>query len=131
MMERHITVRQAIERFKNVSKRGDAYLNSVLIGWLHELDGKAMNDVVRAYQSDDELWEYTGTEKDMDKQLLIGEPYTGAYVNWLMYKTDMHNGDAVQANNSLSMFADDYSGWQKQYNRTHDAKVTRMKNVWR
>ncbi len=94
--------------------------DNMKIRWLSELDGKVYKEVILTHEHDEDLEpikEYT--EADMDKELLIPFPNTDCYRYYLYAMIDFANGETDRFSNSMLMFNNAYSTFEKDYNSTH------------
>jgi hypothetical protein len=106
----------------------NTYDQKLKIGWLSTLDGQLFTEVLSFYEGAPATFT-PYTDADLDKQLLVADPYSDLYVKWLIAQTDLANMEITRYNNSLSVFDVAYEKWCSYYNRTHTHKSTANFNV--
>ena len=95
----------------------NAYSEEDKLRWLNELDGMVQSLVIQT----DEVKQYSYPE-DMDKELLIPEPYDNVYSLYLEAQIDYHNREYDYYNNSAMRFEALFSEYKKDYIRKHPAR---------
>lgn len=65
------------------------------------------------------------TEEDLDKELIVGEPFDDVYKYWLSAQIDQNNMEFISYNNSNAIFESIYSAYRNAFNRTHRPKSGR------
>ena len=110
-------VREAIDRIDSL--KHNTYTNGEKIDWLNRLDGMIKREIIDTHEGYEFVLFEGYTEQNMDKDLLIGNPYDEMYIRWLEAQIDYYNGEIARYNNSMMMFQTAYEGYQKYYNRSH------------
>jgi hypothetical protein len=110
-------VREAIDRIDSL--KHNTYTNGEKIDWLNRLDGMIKREIIDTHEGYEFVLFEGYTEQNMDKDLLIGNPYDEMYIRWLEAQIDYYNGEIARYNNSMLMFQTAYEGYQKYYNRSH------------
>ena len=110
-------VREAIDRIDSL--KHNTYTNGEKIDWLNRLDGMIKREIIDTHEGGEFVLFEGYTEQNMDKDLLIGNPYDEMYIRWLEAQIDYYNGEIARYNNSMLMFQTAYEGYQKYYNRSH------------
>lgn len=113
------------------------YDDQMKIAWLSTLDGKIYAEVMLTHElpfvekeTYDEITgesilemvplEFNGyTEYDMNTDLLVKEPYTDIYTNYVFAMIDYHNQEMDRYNNSMLMFNSRYAMFKAWYNKNH------------
>ena len=86
----------------------------------------ALNRHGRRHRRPEERLVFTEyTEEDMDKELIVGEPYDEIYIFWLSAQIDQNNMEYMSFNNSNAMFESVYTSFRNAFNRTHMPKGKR------
>lgn len=62
------------------------------------------------------------TEEDLDRDLIVKEPYDEIYVHWLEAQIDWNNMEYAGFNNTNAMFESIYSAFRNAFNQTHRPK---------
>jgi hypothetical protein len=116
-----MTVREAIER-ANTLRKNHPIEDETLQRWLRQADGHIRRSVIELSDTaEDENATYNEKGADVadwdgrmddDVELLLPEPYDGAYVHWLcaqidlaLGETDRYTNEAQQYNNEVQQFA--------------------------
>lgn len=120
-----MTVIEAINAVDEL--KPNSYTQEQKIGWLNILDGRIMTEVIRTHKGAEGTDFEPYTEDDINKELLVGEPYTNMYLRWLEASIDYANGEYGKYGNSMTMFNADYSDWERWYNRTHEPIGVKIK----
>ena len=99
------------------------------VHWLSQLDGMVKNDIIDTHEGGEDV-SFVGydAETPLDTELLIPHPYDDVYRYWLEAQIDYANGEYTKYNNSMSMFNEAYSAYQRHYNRTHMPKGKSIKH---
>jgi hypothetical protein len=115
-----MTVREAIKQ-ANALRKNHAIEDETLQRWLLQADGHIRRSVIERSNTgaDEEEYLEKGADyaswddgMDDDVELLLPEPYDGAYVHWLcaqidlaLGETDRYTNEAQQYNNEVQQFA--------------------------
>lgn len=114
-----MTTQEAINIVDNM--KPNAYTYEDKIRWLNELDGRVHEEVIKKaedYDAESDTWEKY-QDDDTESELLISDPYTNAYPEWIGLKIDYANGDINRYNNSVMTFSATYTDYQNWYRRNH------------
>ena len=113
------------------------YDDQMKIAWLSTLDGKIYAEVMLTHELplveqetfDETTGEYVFemvplefngyTEYDMNADLLVKEPYSDIYTNYIFAMIDYHNQEMDRYNNSMMMFNSRYAYFKAWYNKNH------------
>ena len=90
--------------------------------WIYALDGQLRNDVVSLYEDELPWPDYDEDEEPENFEAydtMIPAPYDGMYVNYLVARIDLYNGDIDRYNNEAALFERQKQDWANYYNRTH------------
>lgn len=122
-----MTVEKALAKFKRLYP-GSVYTDEDLISWLSIVDGRVYNDIILTHEGhEDVTFEgYTSTTPT-STVLLIPEPYSEAYIYYLMAMSEMHNGESERNANSTAMFNNEYNSFAAYYNSNN--KAARYYNI--
>lgn len=113
-----MTVAQVIIDTDN--KKPNQYSPEDKVKWLSELDGMVKRQVIDTHEGyDTVVFSPYDVDTDMDKKLLISEPYTSLYALYLFMQIDFLNAEYTRYNNSAAMFNSSYQQFVSDYNRTH------------
>lgn len=98
------------------------------IQWLSQLDGRVKQDIIDTHEGGEDV-SFSGYDADtsLSTQLLIPKPYDDVYRYWLEAQIDYANGEYAKYNNSMAMFNEAYSAYERYYNRTHMPKGKSIK----
>ena len=95
----------------------NSYSDEDKLSWINELDGMVQRLVIQS----DEIKQYSYPE-DLDKELLIPEPFENVYNYFLEAKIDYYNREYGNYNNSTLMFESQFTEYKKWYIRENKAK---------
>ena len=115
-----MTVGEAITRVDNL--KPNQYGTEDKVHWLATLDGKIVREVMAGHEGAEAVVEgFAGYDPatDLDKEMLVAEPYADLYLHHLMAQIDYHNAEMTRYNNSMVMFNMAFSAYAAWYNRTH------------
>lgn len=90
------------------------------IQWLSQLDGRVKQDIIDTHEGGEGVM-FSGydAETPLSTELLIPHPYDEVYRYWLEAQIDYANGEYPKYNNSMSMFNEAYSAYERYYHRNH------------
>ena len=118
-------LREAIDRIDSL--KHNTYTRGEKVDWLNRLDGMIKREIIDTHEGGEDVPFEGYTEKDMEKELLIGYPYDEMYIRWLEVQIDYYNGEYEKYNNAMEMFNTAYAGFKNYYNRTHMPKGKKFK----
>jgi hypothetical protein len=123
-----MTVREAIEK-ADALRKNHPLEDETMQQWLRQADGYIRRDVIaRSEMGEEEEYEYAEKGADMadwdegvddDTELLLPEPYDGAYVHWLCAKIDLALGETDRYTNEAQQYNNDLQQFAAQMRRTH------------
>ena len=98
------------------------------VQWLSQLDARIKHDIIDTHEGGEEV-SFNGynAETPIGTELLVPHPYDDVYRYWLEAQIDYVNGEYTKYNNSMSMFNEAYSAYERHYNRTHMPKGNSLK----
>lgn len=92
---------------------GQQYDLEMLIGWLNEIEGQVLDQVVnKAHGFDVEFAPFT--EDNMERELAVPDRFQDVYVNYIRAKVDFMNQETERYNNDAAMFDaswKEYASW--------------------
>lgn len=118
-------VREAIDRIDSL--KHNVYSNAEKVDWLNRLDGMIKREIIDTHEGAEFVIFEGYSERDMEKELLIGSPYDEMYIRWLEAQIDYYNGEIARYNNSMMMYQAAYDSYAKYYNRSHMPLTQKMK----
>ena len=104
------TINKIIEQVEEI--KPNVFGEEVKFGWLSQLNGMICRIVMQQEETPELKY-----PDDMDKDLLVPEPYEGLYALWLMAKIDFYNRDDDDYNNTMLMFNQMFDEYKKLYIR--------------
>lgn len=121
-----MTILEAIHRIDVL--KPNTYTQAEKIRWLSELDGMVKREIIDLHEGDDKII-YNGYDDNtvLTTELLVPHPYDRIYLPWLQAQIDYFNGENGKYQNSMSMFNEAYTAFEKYYNRTHMPIGKKMK----
>ena len=118
-------LREAIDRIDSL--KHNTYTRGEKVDWLNRLDGMIKREIIDTHEGGEDVHFEGYTEKDMEKELLIGYPYDEMYIRWLEVQIDYYNGEIARYNNSMMMYQAAYDAYSRYYNRSHMPLTQKMK----
>lgn len=118
-----MTINQAINEVDNL--KPNMYGLPEKIKWLSRLDRRIFEQILMTHEPDEDRTFAEYTEEDLDRELIVGEPYDEMYVFWLAAQIDQNNMEYVSFNNTNALFESVYSAFRNAFNRTHMPKGRR------
>jgi hypothetical protein len=121
-----MTIMDALYRIDEL--KPNSYSQSEMIKWLSSLDGKIKSEIIDTHEGGgDVVFNGYNEDTELTTVLLVPSPYDDIYVRWLETQIDYNNGELGKYNNSLVVFNDALSLYQRHYNRTHMPKGKKFK----
>lgn len=106
---------------------GQQYDLEMMIGWLNEIEGQVLDQVVnRAQGYDIEFKPFT--EEDMERELAVPDRFQDVYINCIRAKVDIANQETERYNNDAAMFDaawKEYAAWHIRNNLPKPARKFR------
>lgn len=98
------------------------------VQWLSQIDGRVKHDIIDTHEGGEGVaFDGYNADTPLETELLIPHPYDDVYRYWLEAQIDYANGEYTKYNNSMSMFNEAYSAYQRHYNKTHMPKGKSIK----
>lgn len=98
------------------------------IQWLSHLDGRIKNEIIDVHEGgEDVTFNGYNAETPLDTELIVPHPYDDVYRYWLEAQIDYANGEYAKYNNSMSMFNEAYSAYNRYYHKHHMPKGKSIK----
>jgi hypothetical protein len=95
------------------------YDEATIVRWLSNLDGLLYNEAVKWHEGTEGLPHGPyGPESDMDAVLMVPEPYSDVYIQYLSAQIEYHNGETGRYQNAMVMYNMALSAAQDYLNRT-------------
>lgn len=92
---------------------GQQYDLEMLIGWLNEIEGQVLDQVVNKAQGFDVEF-VPFTEDDTERELTVPDRFQDVYINYIRAKVDFTNQETERYNNDAAMFEaswKEYASW--------------------
>ncbi len=108
------------------SLRGQQYGTDMIMGWINEIEGQVIEEVINRAEGYDLEFAPMEYEKDQDKKLSIPDRFRDVYINYLLSKIDYHNEETERYNNDVVMYNsayDAYAAWFRRCNRAKKAPL--------
>lgn len=115
-----MTVGELIERI--IMLRGRQYDEDIMVGWLNEIEGQVVDDVVNRAEGYDMVFKPLSYAQDTERQLTIPERFQDVYINYMLSKIDYHNQETERYNNDVVMYNSAYDAYAAWFRRTHKPK---------
>ncbi|MGP8313530.1 hypothetical protein ACG0Z4_21965 [Enterocloster aldenensis] len=115
-----MTVGELIERI--IMLRGRQYDEDIMVGWLNEIEGQVVDDVVNRAEGYDMVFKPLSYAQDTERQLTIPERFQDVYINYMLSKIDYHNQETERYNNDVVMYNSAYDAYAAWFRRAHRPK---------
>ena len=120
-----MTIIEAINRIDSLHQ--NTYTQEDKIAWLSELDWDVKKNIIDTHEGNDDAFTGYDEATDLQRKLLIPEPFEKVYLLWLEAQIHYYNGEYEKYNNAREMFSTAFTGFQNHYNRTHMPIGKKMK----
>lgn len=97
------------------------------IAWLSNLDGRIKEEIIDTHEGGDDTPFEGYDSNDISTELIVPRPYDEVYRYWLEAQMDYANGEYTKYNNSMSMFNNAYTAFERHYHKTHMPKGKSIK----
>ena len=116
-------------RVSQLIERADALFPNVFpfpmkVRWLFSLDKKISSELLSLYGAEAEL--SREDEGNADRELLLDEEFSEAYISFLTMKMELHSGNITGYVNAASLYNSAYLSFMQHFNRTHRARSAKI-----
>jgi hypothetical protein len=115
-----MTFREAIEKINR--RKNNTVDDEDKFDWLNSLEGILYENVFSRAADTNFTYISRNYEEDLEKVLLVSEPYTELYIHYLAAKIDEVNGEFNSYNNNMTLYNTIYGEFAKYYRRNHMPK---------
>lgn len=115
-----MTLMEALHRIDTI--KPNSYSQIEKTKWLSSLDGIVKTEIIDMHEGGNVTFNGYSDATSPTTELLVPAPYDDLYLFWLESKIDYWNGEVGKYNNSIAMFNEAYSNYERYYNRTHMPK---------
>ena len=116
-----MTIIEAINRIDSLKPNTFEQLDK--IKWLSTLDGIIKNEIIDTHEgAESVIFNGYDLETPLDTVMIVPAPYDDIYLKWLEAQIDYTNGETSRYQNSMTMYNNAYSAFERYYNRTHMPK---------
>lgn len=112
-----MTIQAALERADLT--RQNQLDGALKLAWLSELDGRLHTELFSAFDPAPEPFSGYDEDTDPDTALAVGHPYDGLYVQYLVMRIDLENGELARYNADAACFNRAWQSFAGHYARTH------------
>lgn len=121
-----MTIIEAINRIDSLKPNTFEQLDK--IKWLSTLDGIIKNEIIDTHEgAESVIFNGYDLETPLDTVMIVPAPYDDIYLKWLEAQIDYTNGETSRYQNSMTMYNNAYSAFERYYNRTHMPKSKNFK----
>lgn len=121
-----MTIIEAINRIDML--KPNVYPQDEKIRWLSNLDGIIKTKLIDGHEGTENVqFEGYNDSTPPDTRLLVPPPFDDIYIRWLETWIDYYNGEYGRYNNSVTLYNDAYSEYERYYLRTHKGKKHKLK----
>ena len=133
-----MTINDAITRVDDL--KANQYSDENKIAWLSELEHRIYKEIFMIHEGDptlttetDELGNTTTSigffgydvNIDYDTELLVPDPYSDVYIQYMISRIDYYNDEQERYMNSAAMFNTTFNDFAAYWNRTHKHLLSR------
>lgn len=115
-----MTVGELIERM--ITLRGVQYDEETMTGWLNEIEGQVVDDVVNRAEGYDITFKPLDYKLNAETELTVPDRFQDVYINYLLSKLDFHNQETERYNNDVVMFNSSFDAYSAWFRRNHMPK---------
>ena len=110
------------------SIKPNTYSQQEKIRWISILDGNIKKEIIDTHEGAENVT-FNGYDNntDISTELLVPAPYDDIYIRWLEMQIDYANADLVKYQNSMTLYNNAYSNFEKYYNRNNMPKGKKIK----
>ena len=110
------------------SIKPNTYFQQEKIRWISILDGNIKKEIIDTHEGAENVT-FNGYDNntDISTELLVPAPYDDIYIRWLEMQIDYANADLVKYQNSMTLYNNAYSNFEKYYNRNNMPKGKKFK----
>ena len=110
------------------SIKPNTYSQQEKIRWISILDGNIKKEIIDTHEGAENIT-FNGYDNntDISTELLVPAPYDDIYIRWLEMQIDYANADLVKYQNSMTLYNNAYSNFEKYYNRNNMPKGKKFK----
>lgn len=110
------------------SIKPNTYSQQEKIRWISILDGNIKKEIIDTHEGAENVT-FNGYDNntDISTELLVPAPYDDIYIRWLEMQIDYANADLVKYQNSMTLYNNAYSNFEKYYNRNNMPKGKKFK----
>ena len=123
-----MTITEAISTAKLLKKH--SYDDATALKWINEIEGRIKKEIIDTHDGGDLiLFDGYTSPTDDTKELIVPDPYSKLYIDYIMAQVDFYNSDLDRYNNTVVVFANDYNAFCRCYNSENMPKqiVTNIK----
>ena len=121
-----MTLIEAITRIKTL--KPNTFLKQDIIRWLSILDGIIKKEIIDTHEGGESVtFNGYNEQSDLTVDMLVPAPYDDIYIRWLEAQMDYANGEYNKYNNSVAIYNEAYTNYERYYNRTHMPIGTKFK----
>lgn len=93
------------------------------VSWLSRVDSMVKRHIIDTHENgEDVVFIGYDDSTDIQKVLLMPEPYDEAYLSFIEAQIHYYNGEYEKYNNAMDMFNTVFQSYKNYYNRTHMPK---------
>lgn len=123
-----MTIKEAISKADALNP--NQYLDDIKVGWLSDLDYQIYFDVLCEHEPIPTDGFVPYTIEDLDKDLIVSDPFTEVYTAYLDMKVDEANKETSRYNNSVMFFNAKYEAFAKNYHKNHKPVFRTKFRLW-
>lgn len=121
-----MTINEAIAKADEMCPNATPF--SEKVRWLSNLDKNIKQDIIDKHVGGDEVvFSPYDDDTSGDTELLVSAPYDDMYVFWIISRIHLFNDEIQKYNNMSTMYNNQYSEFERWYNRTYRPIQTNRK----
>ena len=115
-----MTLGQALETTDEL--KANHYSEEVKIRWVNDLESLLYYELIYWHEDAPAEAPEPYTAQDMERELMVPDPYSDVYLKYLYAQIDFHNAEFSRYNNSAMLYNTALTTYADWYNRNHAPK---------
>ena len=105
-----------------IRTRGRQYSEDIMTGWLNEIEGQVIDEVINKAEGYDLKFKPMTYELDAERELSVPDRFQDVYINYMLSKIDFHNQETERYNNDVVMYNSAYDAFASWFRKNHMPK---------
>ena len=105
-----------------IRTRGRQYSEDIMTGWLNEIEGQVIDEVINKAEGYDLEFEPMTYDLDAERELSVPDRFQDVYINYMYSKIDFNNQETERYNNDVVMYNSAYDAFTSWFRQNHMPK---------